>query len=1186
MPSRKRTRLANSAALRSISNISGRRLAVRESLTAVGASLGLSVAQRADILSSVAGDCLVTLLTNGRPPANRRDSNVDEGRRAWDALNGLKQRYIFSPYSPPYPMVKDIAQLIHPSALATVDSVVLARTIQISNLTTFVWSILRPDEASNIMAPLDVDDDDNFRSLRSGTRGAEEKEIRTKVRRRNSLLLATWKKFWIVAVPKEQRGNEAALRLWLEFATQIEITYRLSTMSSSSLKLSLPTQPRAETLDLFSPSAVTRYGQWDDTLDLDLDEDEKIAITDLWGEMASKRVEELNLLSWEEKNERWRYEKFMEDAIDWIKQGVLSRSDNSLLTPRRRGLLLSSPDNTQSEQSDDSDASAPSDVFKIEKQLKWDTIDTNLLAEIAAELEAGTLHQPHALDEEDVIRSESPEMQMNDRHTLSSPIPSSSSNFQQLSFIHQKVDYPNGKIKGKFDWLKRQDDAVKLSWDSKSQSQDDLQRRNYQSLIKVRLSHDKAKTAKSKPNRFSEENDGEVEDEDAFPDPRQFIHPSTSQFTQTAPRKKFKKIIQIEDEAEDEAEDQDSEDALVDPYQFQTSDPDSDNSKTNTTQQIIRVDSPFDERAQEKEVSLIHTPLNRTQSRTCLTNFNSSRLQSPAIHSNTNVLIARDERENVGHRVEKVMGKDALTESPHLTRSPTRDIMPVDILPPQVQPGHTEQDDTSLSSSGFLHPLTPWNGPPQLSTIENGFNDWAAPDSCDYLDTADSNVQQLAEKPKAIVIRPLEPSEEQEDEGEEEMEEEIEELEVEQEQKEQEVMENDVIKDCETHCPVAAKLSQTDCARSDDRRTRETSCFASVDTDEDERDRVRLSSMKHKYVELSRAYTEEEADSILEGGQKPLDVQSRNTPETQEKDILRRSSRPSSMEPILTIANWRRRKVEDMNSPDPYLIDSDGSPLQTDPTYVLPLDYHFPVSELFGPVPGSESNPKIQWRYHRMTGPRQWSEDEALLLYRTVQKVPLFEEFPFRVVDYLYGEYGSKGDDLKWHHRQHMKDKMKSIVETRLNQGKSVTGRARAYARKDTKARQQWDKEIDLRWQTIQDEFDRRHKECKESSQLAREKKAKDKAEQERAEEENVEMESFEGNETRRSLSPDFDSDDSADRLSIESECESELEQVLERENTSETPKAPEILEASEAQAPKSPALQTSEETVHESPNV
>ena len=60
---------------------------IRSSLTG-STVLTMTVLDRVEILANVAGDCLLTLLMNGYPPRNRRDSAVDEGKLAWDGLHG------------------------------------------------------------------------------------------------------------------------------------------------------------------------------------------------------------------------------------------------------------------------------------------------------------------------------------------------------------------------------------------------------------------------------------------------------------------------------------------------------------------------------------------------------------------------------------------------------------------------------------------------------------------------------------------------------------------------------------------------------------------------------------------------------------------------------------------------------------------------------------------------------------------------------------------------------------------------------------------------------------------------------------------------------------------------------------------------------------------------------------------
>lgn len=122
---------------------------------------------------------------------------------------------------------------------------------------------------------------------------------------------------------------------------------------------------------------------------------------------------------------------------------------------------------------------------------------------------------------------------------------------------------------------------------------------------------------------------------------------------------------------------------------------------------------------------------------------------------------------------------------------------------------------------------------------------------------------------------------------------------------------------------------------------------------------------------------------------------------------------------------------------DPYLYDEDGQPLAEDEEYVLPLDYSPERSMLHGPTGRQSSS------YSRISGKRKWTKPEEILLYRTVQKVPLSEEYPLRVVWYLHGEFGVLTKTLADFNPQHMKDKMRVIVSARYNKRKPVLARAR-----------------------------------------------------------------------------------------------------------------------------------------------
>jgi hypothetical protein len=133
----------------------------------------------------------------------------------------------------------------------------------------------------------------------------------------------------------------------------------------------------------------------------------------------------------------------------------------------------------------------------------------------------------------------------------------------------------------------------------------------------------------------------------------------------------------------------------------------------------------------------------------------------------------------------------------------------------------------------------------------------------------------------------------------------------------------------------------------------------------------------------------------------------------------------------------RLREQPSIYEIDPYLVDADGEVLRPDSTYVLPRNHSVHRSLLHGQLEGQTSC------YSRISGRHKWSKTEEILLYRTVQKVPMSQEYPLRVVWYLHGEHGVLSRDLEMFNPQHMKDKMRVIVTARVNNGREVVGRAR-----------------------------------------------------------------------------------------------------------------------------------------------
>lgn len=118
---------------------------------------------------------------------------------------------------------------------------------------------------------------------------------------------------------------------------------------------------------------------------------------------------------------------------------------------------------------------------------------------------------------------------------------------------------------------------------------------------------------------------------------------------------------------------------------------------------------------------------------------------------------------------------------------------------------------------------------------------------------------------------------------------------------------------------------------------------------------------------------------------------------------------------------------------DPYLHDEDGGPLEPDPEYVTPDVYPTP--------PQDRAERRTRVPMHRKA--RRWTEGEALLLYRTIQKAWWSERTAQQVAWYLHGEWGQMSQRLKAFSVQNMKDKMREIVKTRVRNDRAVVGRAR-----------------------------------------------------------------------------------------------------------------------------------------------
>lgn len=154
---------------------------------------------------------------------------------------------LLAPHPRPFPSLAEIVPEFHISLRDAVERSSLGRAVHLCNLARFIWTILQPDDAGHLAEGLDTPDADDEKPDVGGSRGgkgrgisrsrghgsgqAEDGEIdrlkvamKRNVRRRNLILLAAWKRFWDVLVPREMRTSETAMRTWLDLATQASTT--------------------------------------------------------------------------------------------------------------------------------------------------------------------------------------------------------------------------------------------------------------------------------------------------------------------------------------------------------------------------------------------------------------------------------------------------------------------------------------------------------------------------------------------------------------------------------------------------------------------------------------------------------------------------------------------------------------------------------------------------------------------------------------------------------------------------------------------------------------------------------------------------------------------------------------------------------------------------------------------------
>lgn len=123
-------------------------------------------------------------------------------------MSALRQSYIFTADAPAIISFEDAVTDLRRHSRH--DFFRLSDAIDRCNLATLAYVILRPDECWTMAA--------RQAQSRKGKERAPTEAIQ--VAQRNEVLILAWESFWTIS-PEEVKAKEEALRLWLDFATQV-----------------------------------------------------------------------------------------------------------------------------------------------------------------------------------------------------------------------------------------------------------------------------------------------------------------------------------------------------------------------------------------------------------------------------------------------------------------------------------------------------------------------------------------------------------------------------------------------------------------------------------------------------------------------------------------------------------------------------------------------------------------------------------------------------------------------------------------------------------------------------------------------------------------------------------------------------------------------------------------------------
>ncbi|WVQ93513.1 hypothetical protein IAU59_000587 [Kwoniella sp. CBS 9459] len=1007
--------------------------AIRQFLTG-SAVLGMTINDRAEVFADVAGDCLVTLIQAAfKAEAGKRRSigYEDEVKKAWQGLHALRHSYFFPTYSPPFPLLSTILESLHSHVRASIDPACLNRAVALSNIATFAYTMLRPDEAGDLLDSKDADESEDTdlplkRNKGKGRQSKVDPVFLKRVARRNDILLLAWKRFWQVVVPMGKRSSESALRLWLDFSTQIVLSFQVPSIGPDMYhEYTLPGPPPTLVQNLFSPSAVGRYGQWDISQDWDSQDvdEEKRSVEERWSTMARRRLDEIHSSQLGELLRKYPYDIFRQEMIAYIQHEVLAGPVNPMLTPTRRRLLINLPDqqtptSAKKQLSFDHESSDDADTNNDETEVAdWSDerglspeadnedgeeggIDLDLLMQIAQEMEA-----ERTAEDVPKTRSHTKKRDASSSEEAEAEIPpgdiSDSDNAPAANFGIEPEksiggedawavrDYvpptasagpstrvvrndPGGQ-KGKFDWTARQPDAVQIEWESQSMEGDGTVERMQGGLDGL------------------EDGEGAGEDMPSDDDDHEELLPRLS----TSPTPALN-ANPAGNEMDGSVDDRPSQDHVHYPQSERVLPP--------TASRPNRGDgrSPPALRAARAPI----TPRKVGQKRRAFVTLT-------------------DEEDDEPVEVEESEGSVRSAESaePELELRPPQSPAPLTLGEDEDELGDLlpdEQDFSRMLEDGDSGSDDHQDSYADDSRSDDEVNNLPRDQPPQPIGTATRNVPSAA----PATGRQMSP---------------------------------------------ALPTSQAAFISPRPRKSTEAHQFIRPDENEDIEDRNLLQPRSNARRLASSAPSMADRVANHDSKAEPLSPVVMNV-----HHFLQRVSVPPP------VRKTPAAYVEDIrDDDDPFLYDEDGSPLDPDDLYVVPADYVAPKSKIHGRVNQSASI------YCRLSGPRSWTKEEELLLYRTVQKVPYIEPFPLRLVEALHGEHGKVSQRLKWYNKQHMKDKMTSTVARRLNERRPVVGRARAWAKKGTREKIEYEKEKEEIQRMLEEEAEEAEGEDEDENNLS-----------------------------------------------------------------------------------------------------